>query len=137
MGRATGNDRTLQHIVALLVALAVQAEHAAGRSFPVRWLVLAILRRGELAACGYLGEVTGCEWSWLEDHAEFRCDPADAMLLAARLRMLAAVLASLLCAAWLYPGSSCCIHGRHRLKVHTVRPAVIPAGLAARPYDTS
>jgi hypothetical protein len=137
MGRATGSDRVLEHIVAMLVALAVQAERAAGRSFPVRWLVLAILRRAELAACACVAEVTRCEWSWLEDPVELRCDPADAILLAARLRMLAAVLASLLCAARIYPGSSRRIGGGRCLTLRTVRPAVIPAGLAAGPYDTS
>ena len=137
MNRAMGNDRMLEHVVALLVALAVQAERAAGRSFPVRWLVLAILRRGELAACTCLAEMTRCEWSWFEDPAELRCDPADAILLAARLRMLAAVLASLLCAARTYPGRGRRIDGGHRLTFSAVRPAVIPAGLAAGPHDTS
>ena len=36
--------RTLERIVALLAALAGLAEMAAGRSFPVRFMVLAILR---------------------------------------------------------------------------------------------
>jgi hypothetical protein len=137
MDRATGSDRMLEPIVALLVALAAQAERAAGRSFPVRWLVLAILRRGEMAARGYLAEVTRCEWSWFEDPAEHRNDPADAILLAARLRMLAAVLVSLLCAALAYPGRRRRIDGGQRLKLHAVGPAVTAAALAARPYDTS
>ena len=136
MGRATGSDRMLEHIVALLVALALQAERAAGCSFPVRWLVLTILRRGELAACGYLAEVTRCEWPCFGNRAELRCDPMDAIHLAARLRMLAAVLAFLLSAARDYPGRSRRIDGR-RLPLRAVRLAVIPAGPAAGPYDTS
>jgi hypothetical protein len=136
MDRTTESDRMLEHIVALLLAMAVQTERAACRSFPIRWLVLTILRHGELAACGYLAEVTRCEWPWREDRAELRFDPADAILLAARFLMLAAVLASLLCAARVYPGRVP-IDGGHRLTLRAIPPAVIPAGLAAGPYDTS
>ncbi len=137
MGRATGSDRVLWHIVALLVALAVLAERAAGRSLPVRWLVLAILSHGERAACAYLAEVTGFEWQWLEEPADLRCDWADAIHLAARLRMLAVVLVALLCDGGDYPGRGRRIDGGHRLTFCAVRPAVIPDGPAAGPYDTS
>lgn len=137
MDRATRSDRMLEHIVALLVALAVQAERAADRSFPVRWLVLTILRRGELAACCCLAEMTRCEWPCFGDTAQPRCDPVDAIHLAARLRMLAAALASLLFAAREHPGRGRRIVGGDRLTLRAIRPAVIPAGLGAGPHDTS
>lgn len=135
MGRATGRDRMLEHIVTLLVAMALQAERAAGCSFPVRWLVLTILRRAELAACAYLAQVTGCEWPCFEDPTELHCNPADAIHLAARFRMLAAVLSSLLWASRGYPGRR--IDRWHRLELRAVRPAVIPAGWSPGPHDTS
>ena len=45
MDGALRNDRALPKIAALLVALALIAERAAGRSFPVRFIVLGGVRR--------------------------------------------------------------------------------------------
>lgn len=135
MGTPTGRDHMLEHIVALLAAMALQAERAAVCSFPVRWLVLTILRRAELTTCAHLAQVTGYEWPCFEDPTELHCNPADAIHLAARFRMLAAVLASLLWASRGYPGRR--IDRWHRLKSCALRPAVIPAGWSLGPNDTS
>ena len=50
MERALQDSGTLQGIARTLVALALLAERSAGRSFPVRFLVLAILFRAEAIA---------------------------------------------------------------------------------------
>jgi hypothetical protein len=53
------DETTLRRIIARLVSFAALAERAAGRCFPVRWLVLAILRHAEGATLGYLADTTG------------------------------------------------------------------------------
>lgn len=90
------DDRTLGRIVAMLVALAALAERAAGRSLPVRWLVLSLLRRAETAAHDLVAGVAGSAWPGPEVRPETGYGPADAASLALRLRMLAAVLGALL-----------------------------------------
>ena len=116
------NDRTLRRIIATLVALAVLAERAAYRSLPVRWLVLCLLRHAESVTRDHVAETTGWDWSDLEyafgiDARDAGFDagqaagngpagagilacsgngPADALALAWRLRMLAAVLGAFL-----------------------------------------
>jgi hypothetical protein len=122
MDDAERNDRTLRRIAAMLVALAALAERAAYRSLPVRWLVLSLLRHAEAVAREHVAETTGWDWSDLEvafgiDAPEAGFDagqgagsgladagiltgsgsgPADALALAWRLRMLAAVLGAFL-----------------------------------------
>lgn len=137
MHRVTGGDRIVQHIVALLVALAVQAERAAGRSFPMRWLALAILRSAEARASAWVAEVTPWEWRGFEDTMEPGYGPGDAILLAARFRMLAAMLAALLRAGRVMPGRSRCIAGARGCIAPRLGPLAAPASLAAGPYDTS
>ena len=116
------DDRTLRRIIATLVALAVLAERAAYRSLPVRWLVLCLLRHAESVTRDHVAETTGWDWSDLEyafgiDARDAGFDagqaagngpagagilacsgngPADALALAWRLRMLAAVLGAFL-----------------------------------------
>jgi len=91
------DETTLRRIIARLVSFAALAERAAGRCFPVRWLVLAILRHAEGATLGYLADMTGLDWA-----ACFEDDPApensddDAAVLAWRFRTLAALLGALL-----------------------------------------
>ena len=91
------DETTLRRIIARLVSFAALAERAAGRCFPVRWLVLAILRHAEGATLGYLADTTGLDWA-----ACFEDDPApessrdDAAMLAWRFRTLAALLGALL-----------------------------------------
>ena len=46
----------LRRIAAMLLALATLAERAAGRSRPVRWLVLWVLSRAEAAASAFVAE---------------------------------------------------------------------------------
>ena len=94
-GRAR-NGRRLRSIIALLLSLASVADAAAGRTFPIRWLVLAILRRGERAAQVYVAEAMQVEWADLEGAMEAGVDPGDAALLAWRFRWFAAVLSALL-----------------------------------------
>lgn len=138
MHRVAGSDRILEHIVALLVALAVQAERAACRSFPTRWLALVILRTAEARACACAAEVTPCDWRGFAHTAELGYGPGDAILLAARFRMLAAMLAALLRAGRVLPG-----RGRRRAGARgcfarcAARPAAAPAAQAGGPYDTS
>lgn len=73
------------------MALAVLAERAAGRSFAVRWLVLTILRAGEAVAVSHVAEVTQVAWPGLDAMPDQGCRPVDALLLAFRLRALAAL----------------------------------------------
>lgn len=89
------DDRTLGRMAAVLVALAVLAARAGGASFPVRWFVLAILRRGEAVVLAFLAEM-GAEAPGLDAPCGFGASPADAACLAVRFRLLAAVLATLL-----------------------------------------
>ncbi len=96
MNGVTLEDRTLRRTMALLVSLAVLAERAAGRCFPVRWLVLAILRRGEMVARAYVFDLMQADWPGFDEEPETGCGAADALLLALRLRMLAAMLGALL-----------------------------------------
>ena len=94
---AAGEDRTLRRIIAMLVALAVLAERSAARSFPVRWLVLVLLRHAEAVARDYIADATWMDLSCFDDDPEAGSSPVDAAVLAWRLRALAAVLS-----AWLY-----------------------------------
>ena len=87
--------RTLSRIAALLLALALLAERAAGRSFPVRFLVLSLLWRAEAVARAFVADATGADCPDLpcfDEPLAMRGGPADAAVLALRLRMLAAVL---------------------------------------------
>lgn len=97
------NGGMLLKIAALLVSLSLVAERAAGRSFPVRWLVLAILRRAEAVATAFAAATaeaagaTEADFPWLDEPAECGASPLDAAWLALRFRLLAALLD--LCAA--------------------------------------
>ena len=90
------DDRTLRRIIALLIALAALTERAAGRFFPVRWLVLCVLRRAEVVGRDFVIETAPWAWPYLEDALDAGSSPMDAVLLGQRLRMLAAVLRALL-----------------------------------------
>ena len=99
---------TLQGIARTLLALALLAERSAARSFPVRFLVLAILFRAEAIARTFVARTSatliaealdaGCpcpdfpDLACLDEPAGLHYGAADAMLLALRLRILAAVL---------------------------------------------
>ena len=96
MDGAGRNGRKLRRIIALLLSLASVADLAAGRAFPIRWMVLAILRRGERAAQVYVADVTQMARADLELEMEACTDPGDAALLGWRFRWLAALLGALL-----------------------------------------
>ena len=151
MHDAERNDRTLRRIAATLVALAALAERAAYRSFPVRWLVLCLLRHAEAVARDHVAETTGSDWFDLacafgiddagagfdaDQGAGFDTDhgivigsgngPADAMALAWRLRMLAAVLGAFL------PPASGFDRESPRIGRSAVRAEAALGGLATR-----
>ena len=99
---------TLQGIARTLLALALLAERSATRSFPVRFLVLAILFRAEAIARRFVARTAatliaeaidaGCpeiafpDLACLDEPGGLHYGAADAQLLALRLRILAAVL---------------------------------------------
>lgn len=95
MDRAARDDQELGRIAALLVALSVLALRAGGRSFPVRWFVLALLFRAEAATRRFLAEAFPAHPPCLEAPPEIGYGPADAALLALRFRALAAALVAL------------------------------------------
>jgi len=89
------DERTARRIIALLVSFATLAERAAGRSYPVRWFVLSLLRYAEKVVLAHVAEATQADWSFDVD-LESGSRPMDAMLLAWRLRLLAESLGALL-----------------------------------------
>jgi hypothetical protein len=88
----------LPKIAALLLSLALVAERAAGRSWPVRFLLLLILRRAEAVATSFVVREAAAvgaaadDFPWLDEAAEGGSSPLDAAFLALRFRLLAAVL---------------------------------------------
>ncbi len=125
MDGAERNDRTLRRIMAMLVAFAVLAERTAGRSFPVRWLVLQILRRAESVALAYVAEVTGMDGSFFDRPSCAESSPADATCVALRFRLLAAMLALLL------PPALC--FGRRQNRIDGAPRSPSPRGPSLRP----
>lgn len=95
----------LRRIVAVLMALASLAEHAAGRCFPLRILVLSIVARAERPVRDFLFDTTGAFGPRFDDCVEVRGRPGEAALIALRLRMLASTVAALLHAECL---ADCC-----------------------------
>ncbi len=83
----------LRGIARMLLSLALIAERAAGRSYPVRFLVLAILCRAETIARAFVADATGADG--LVEPPAMHYGAADAEILGLRLRMLAAVLGAL------------------------------------------
>lgn len=88
----TGGEKAIRRIIALLVSFAVLAERAAARPWPVRCLVLWILRFAADLAADYVLDVTGAPAPAMETIAACGDGPAGAFLLAARFRALAAAL---------------------------------------------
>jgi hypothetical protein len=124
-----GVREELMRIVALLLALATLAERACFAPLAVRVTVMGFLRPAELAAWDFIqGEAAMPEPVGADD------DPAAAMLLAARFRALAVMLAAVVDR---FGGNG------------SVHVAVLPAGFEAmlvpaglrrarpRPFDTS
>lgn len=96
MQGAEREGRRLRQIVTLLLSLAALAEKAGRRSFPVRWFVLVLLRHAEAVARDFVAETTGTTLPCPEAPLGAGTRPADAALLAGRLRMLAALLRAVL-----------------------------------------
>jgi hypothetical protein len=96
MKAALRDDLTLRRIAATLVALAILAERADGRCFPVRWLALSILRSVEPVARAFVVEATQSAWPCFEEPLETGGSPFNAACLASRFRALAAALGALL-----------------------------------------
>jgi hypothetical protein len=108
MERAVQDRGTLPGLARTLLALALLAERSAERSFPVRFLVLAILFRAEAIARRFVARTAatliaesidaGCpcpdfpDLACLDEPDGLHYGAADAVLLALRLRILAAVL---------------------------------------------
>ena len=111
MAGAVQDRGTFRGIALTLLALAILAERAAARSFPVRFLILAILFRAEAIARRFVARSTatliaeaieaGCpdipdlaclDLACLDEPSGVHYGATDAVLLALRLRILAAVL---------------------------------------------
>jgi len=92
---ATGDDRWLRRYIALLMSFAEIAGEAAGRSEPVRLLVLWILRRADTVMTDIVFEISG-EPPCVMQFAGGGSEPEDAMRLAERFLMLAETLVALL-----------------------------------------
>lgn len=94
----------LERIVAILFALAELAERAAGRSWPVRRLVLSILHRAEDAAHAFVtGSAVGADLELSPPYGGMpaltmprRDGPADALRLAMSFRTLALAVRAML-----------------------------------------
>lgn len=79
----------------LLIALAVVAENVSGRSWPVRFLTLFILRRAEAFAWDFVAGMTDFLPPILDLEPESGNAPENALELAMRFRILAALLQEL------------------------------------------
>jgi len=133
----------LQGIAATLLALALLAERSAGRSFPVRFIVLAILWRAEAVARAFVARTIEADWPCpdlpcLDEVLPMRSGAADAEILALRLRMLAALVGALSGVAGRSAGEEIGSHGAPRLPVLLV--VRLPERRFRRPpgpHDTS
>nr|WP_295463790.1 hypothetical protein [Mesorhizobium sp.] len=91
----TGRDiEALRRIIARLASFARLAQRASGLPFPLRFVLLAILRLAEAVARDFVIDETGADW--LGESPKFRNRPADATLLALRFCALAEALVVLL-----------------------------------------
>jgi hypothetical protein len=107
--RIETDRNVLERIAAILLALAVLAERAAGASRPVRCHVLWALRQADDVARAFVAgpPCDGSGDQWPPAATPVRCgfDPADTEYLAASLRMLAFVVQAM--AAQASPGGTC------------------------------
>ena len=150
MERAVQDRGTLQGIARTLLALALLAERSAARSFPVRFIVLAILFRAEAIARRFVARTAatliaealdaGCpdfpfpDLACLDEPDGLHYGAADAVLLALRLRILAAVLGMFSDAEDILDDRSAVFSGEQS----TGWPAELSAdGSANRPHRTA
>lgn len=125
--------QTLSRIMATLIALAALADRAGSMAFPVRWVVLAVLRQAEAVAAGFVAETMPADWPCIEQSLESESGPVDAAWLAWRFRMLAAMLGALL--SWLFDSFS--MEQAPRRLAPRPRLLVMPCAWTLRPVDTS
>lgn len=92
LGVEDEDEYWLWSIADRLVGLGALAERAAGRSFPVRWFVLCVLRWALTYGLDFVVEVTSASWSRHKTPFDLRCRRADALRLAMVLRALGAAL---------------------------------------------
>jgi hypothetical protein len=127
MPGAVEDRGTLRGIARTFLGLALLAERVAGRSFPVRFLVLAILYRGEKIARAFVARTSATliaeaieagfpdcpfpDLACLDEPTGLHYGEADAVLLALRLRVLAAVLGMLSDAEQIIDGGSAVFSG--------------------------
>lgn len=131
-------ERMLRRIAALLLSLAVVAERAAARSWPVRCFLLWILRRADAIATDFVFDVTGLPPPATEGFAAFGNDPEDAMLLGLRFRLLAAMLGAMLCPDGLSAYDSASVGGAlRRFASRLSALAAVLDGWTPEPIDTS
>jgi hypothetical protein len=88
------DDTRVRRIIALLVAFAGLAERAAGRCFPIRFLVFVVLWRAEAVARDCVEGVLEAAGLCLDDPLILAHAP-DGAALAARFRLLAEILDAL------------------------------------------
>lgn len=130
--------QTLRRIVAMLISLAALAERVAGLSFPVRWLVLGILRPAEAVAGEFVAQATHIPPPAADETPSSPNSPADAILLAWRFRVLAAMLGLLTGAVrrsvdWNARGDG----APRRLAPRHGQLPITPGGWTREPNDTS
>jgi hypothetical protein len=92
VGLIDEDEYWLLSIAGQLVGLGALAERAAGRSLPVRWFVLCVLRWALTFGLDFVVEETSASWSRHKMPCELRCRRADASRLAMVLRALGAAL---------------------------------------------
>lgn len=95
------NRKTLGHIVALLLSLAVLAERAAARPLVVRLVVFWIIRRAELAALTLFGAFDA-QAPATSPRSGGGIEPSNLLRLAASFRAMAALLSV---AGWTFAAS--------------------------------
>lgn len=93
--KAETDGKSLRRIVALLLALAVLADRAGGMPFPVRFVVLAILRHAEAIAWEFIAGAAAPSQTSLEAPVSCRDSRAEAARLAYSFRLLALLVAEL------------------------------------------
>lgn len=137
MGGAILDERTLRRIIALLVALAGLAERAAARAFPVRFVVLCLLRRAEAVAIAYAADETWLDLSGFDVDTQAGFGALDAAILALRLRTLAALLSAVLRGTEAPEGQATASTAKLRGGEPVAHPVIVLLVPSQALYDTS
>lgn len=121
----------LRRSIWMLLSLALLAERAGSRCFPVRVFVLSLLARAEVAAHGYIVDAMPSAGPWLEAPITVWGRPGEPSSLALRFRALAAAFGALLRCDCL---SECC---RIDAPPERLARSRAPATTASRPVPFS